>query len=496
MDGTLNKPEITTVDTAIVLASCGVFDLAAPGPRTSQVLALTRVGGLTLFQRTILTLQRGGISQIFALVGEEERMLRRLIQADDRVRAAVRWLPVREFPPADPKTWEVLAGEVKGSCLILGCHMIFTPSLIELLREQGQRGQAVVVAGRPGDEGWAANPGILMRAASLNHHEVSGVTSRVVFHDLARMAETHYGQDVDCVPAGDMVVLPARLLGVSGSWKTPETGPIRLALEQAAAEGIVQILSAGGHGYVDARGENGPERAQHLLFQSLQTVKGGFDGWVDRYVNRKLSALLTRGFIWLGLSPNVVTILSMIVGLLGAWMFAAGSYQLGILGALLFQLSVIIDCCDGEVARLTFAESKFGQELDLIADNFVHMAIFAGIAWGSYNMGPWQGSSIPLLLGVLAIMGNGVSFWLVNQVRYLKARPLKWSKLPSCHRERLERILHRLANRDFSIVVILCAGLGILPWFLALSAVGSWVFAVTIGWLLRRSLRLASSSVV
>ena len=127
------------------------------------------------------------------------------------------------------------------------------------------------------------------------------------------------------------------------------------------------------------------------------------DGIVDRYVNRKFSRILTPFFIKLGISPNAITIISMLIGLGGAACFAVGSYKLGIIGALLFQLSVIVDCCDGEVARLTFTESPFGQELDIIADNVVHMASFAGIAWGGYLQGPWQHSLLPLVLGLSLI---------------------------------------------------------------------------------------------
>ena len=127
-----------TIDTAIVLASSGVFDLIG-GSDDGAVGPLTRVGGLTLFQRTIFTLQQAGIAQILALVGQEEQPLRSLIDGDPRIQTVIRWLPIREFPPLDPQTWETLASEIKGSCLILGCHMIFSPSLIESLRTKGER---------------------------------------------------------------------------------------------------------------------------------------------------------------------------------------------------------------------------------------------------------------------------------------------------------------------------------------------------------------------
>ena len=53
MDGTLNKPLTSVVETAIILASSGVFTLGGR-QKEAGLGALTRVGGLTLFQRAIV----------------------------------------------------------------------------------------------------------------------------------------------------------------------------------------------------------------------------------------------------------------------------------------------------------------------------------------------------------------------------------------------------------------------------------------------------------
>ena len=485
MDGTLKTPAVGTIDTAILLASSGVFDLAA-GSDQSPVGALTRLGGMTLFQRTVFTLQRGGISRILILAGREEASLRSLIHGDDRIHAAIRWLPVREFPPLDAQTWEVLASEMQGACLILGCQMVCTPSLIESFRTAGREGRAVVATGRPGDWGWDANPGVRLQ---VDRHR-SGLRPRVVFcdrqyADLVPAADTVNG----FASAVDLVVLPVRLFGISGAWRTPATGPIRLALEQAAAEGTVRVLSAASYGYQDAREPGGRRKAERLLFRSLQTAKGSLDGMVDRYVNRKLSRLFSRLFLQWSVSPNTITVLSLLIGLLGAACFATGSYPLGMLGAALFQFAVILDCCDGEVARLTFAESPFGQALDLVADNIVHMAIFAGIAWGAYQEGPWHARPLPLILGGIAVVSNGVSLWAVNRVLSLKAHPGHWQALALVHQTRCTWLLERLANRDFSVVVAVFACLGALSWFLWLGAVGASLFALLMAWSLHQALR-------
>ena len=441
MDRILNQPEVCTVDTAVLLTSSDVFD-ATGSP--SPVGALTRIGGLTLFQRTIFTLQRGGISHVLTLVGEEEQSLRALMDGDDRVQAAIRWLPVGEFPPSDPQTWDTLANDVQGACLILSCHSVFSPSLIESLRDEGRSGGVVVATWR--------NAG----------------------HDL--------------VPSADIVVLPVRWFRKSGEGTTSECGLIRWAFEQAAAEGAVHVVSVASHEYQDVRVPGGLRQAERTLFRSLENMQGSLNGFIDRHVNRKLSRIFTPFFIQLGFSPNAVTMVSMVIGLMGAVCFALGSYQLGILGALLFQLAVILDCCDGEMARLLFAESPFGQTLDIVADNVVHMGIFAGIAWGASLENPWHDSRLPLILGTLAVISNGIALWCVSRIRSLKADPVKWQRLRDTHRIHFDFILDRVANRDFSVVVFVCACMGVLPWFLWLAAVGSTFFAVMLTWSVRQAL--------
>ncbi|MFQ5930890.1 MAG: hypothetical protein ACE5MM_00635, partial [Nitrospiraceae bacterium] len=76
--------ETQTLDTAVVLTTTTLFSGTA---RVAQdrVGPVTSVGGLPLFLRTVLTLQRAGFSQVVALVGNDEQALKRSVQGDSRV---------------------------------------------------------------------------------------------------------------------------------------------------------------------------------------------------------------------------------------------------------------------------------------------------------------------------------------------------------------------------------------------------------------------------
>jgi hypothetical protein len=124
------------------------------------------------------------------------------------------------------------------------------------------------------------------------------------------------------------------------------------------------------------------------------------DGFYSTFIVRKLSKPLTALAIKLGLSPNVITFISFGVGLLAAVFFASGSRWLTILGALLLQLSLVIDCVDGEVARATRRFSVFGAWLDASTDRVKEYAAYAGLAAGAVVMGvdSWRAWSLALLV--------------------------------------------------------------------------------------------------
>ena len=456
------------LSTAILLPSVSLFGEPA-GLYADEVGPLTSVVGIGLFQRTVLTLQRAGIRQLMVLAGPEEDQLKQALGKGPRLTIPVRWMPIREFPLDDPRTWEALAAEVRGFCLLSGVQAVFASPLIESLRQEVQEGQAIVVA----------------RADHEQDRQPRRPSVRVKVQ-AGRLLSMTSRQDNAALVATDLVVLPASFLTVA-SHTGVETGtvPIRRWLERAAVDGHVRVWSTESnrsHWYQDVRDAADVQAAEKKLFNSL---KGEFEGFVDRFFNRKISRWFTRIFLAVGLSPNAITILAAVVGLVAAAGFGVGSYSAGIIAALLFQLAAIIDCCDGEVARLTFTESPFGAWLDIAMDNVVHMAIFAGIAVGSYlRVAGSDGAWVPLALGSAAVLGNGLSFWLITRAQKIKSTsgwktPVQaaWSDF----------MLKNIASRDFSVIVLTFAVLGKLDWFLWMAAIGSVVFSLLMLWVIRPS---------
>src|SRR6266446_6767873 len=79
---------------------------------------------------------------------------------------------------------------------------------------------------------------------------------------------------------------------------------------------------------------------------------------------RLISIYFTRWLKGTSITPNAVTFLWMICLLGAAAAFSLGKYIFLILGALLILLSYVLDCTDGELARLTSRTSKIGTQLE------------------------------------------------------------------------------------------------------------------------------------
>jgi len=448
------QADLQGLSTAILLPSVDLFG----APVRGAVGPLTPIVGISLFQRAVLTFQRAGIRQLIVVAGAEEEALKHALGKGPRVTIPVRWMPIREFPLDDPRTWEALAAEARGFCLVSGASGIFSRALVEQLRRDVQEGHAIVVA-----------PGRHRHGASQGDVE-----------SPSRLVESGMGE------AADLVVLPVNLLSAAGT-AMRESGaiPIRRWIEQAAVTGRLRVFSTGLNQvqwYRAVRNSRDVRAAESQLFVSL---KSDLEGFVDRYFNRILSRRLTRVFLSLGLSPNAVTMLATLVGLAAAVGFAMGTYPAGLIAAVLFQLAAVIDCSDGEIARLTFTESPFGAWLDIAMDNVVHMAIFGGIAWGSYAAASGEPYAwVPLALGAAAILGNALSFVLVGKAQKIKAAN-GWKTFSQAARS--EFILQNVASRDFSVIVLLFALFSKLDWFLWLAAVGSLTFAAIMLWMVRLS---------
>lgn len=105
------------------------------------------------------------------------------------------------------------------------------------------------------------------------------------------------------------------------------------------------------------------------------------DGIFARF-NRRVSIPISRQLIRFPITPNMVSLFTLLVSFLAGACFALGGYWNTLLGAILSVWGSILDGSDGEVARLKLLASDFGAWLETICDYLYYLFIFAGMAIG------------------------------------------------------------------------------------------------------------------
>ena len=128
---------------------------------------------------------------------------------------------------------------------------------------------------------------------------------------------------------------------------------------------------------------NDSDEHQLRLAASARPRDGFYSTFVLRRISRQLTALALR----LRLRPNPITAASLAIGLAAAALFATGALWAVVAGAVLLQISLILDCVDGEVARYTRQFTAFGAWLDAVTDRVKEFAVYAGLAVGAARFG-------------------------------------------------------------------------------------------------------------
>lgn len=119
----------------------------------------------------------------------------------------------------------------------------------------------------------------------------------------------------------------------------------------------------------------------------LKMANRANDGFYSVFFLRKFSKLLTWLAVRVKATPNQVTLISFAIGLYSAFCFMQGSFSQTLLGAVLLQISIIVDCVDGELARYTRKFSKLGAWLDAVTDRVKEYMVFLGLAIGAEKSG-------------------------------------------------------------------------------------------------------------
>ena len=119
----------------------------------------------------------------------------------------------------------------------------------------------------------------------------------------------------------------------------------------------------------------------------IKSLTKSTDGWVSRNLNRPISTSFSRILAHTSITPNQFTIFTGIIALVTGYFMVMGGYWNWLIAAGLFHLTSVMDGVDGELARLKFKSSPFGQWLDTVVDNLSYIVGLGGLIVGVYRHG-------------------------------------------------------------------------------------------------------------
>ena len=101
---------------------------------------------------------------------------------------------------------------------------------------------------------------------------------------------------------------------------------------------------------------------------------------IDRAFYRPIGFRIARALRGTGVTPNMITVISIFVGAVAGFMFYHDNIVYTICGILILVFANILDCVDGQLARLTGIKSAIGRILDGFAGDIWFASIYVGFA--------------------------------------------------------------------------------------------------------------------
>lgn len=199
-----------------------------------------------------------------------------------------------------------------------------------------------------------------------------------------------------------------------------EYGPnaeIITLLKRAKDLDLIGYVDVTGCTWIDIDTPQDLEKAKELYWKILRkNLIKPTDGPISKYINRPISTRVSLYLYKKGvkISPNSVTILIFLLGLISTFILAQGKYVIG--GLMVFIIS-ILDGVDGELARLKNETTAFGGFLDSVLDRYIDLMIILSLVY-SFGWIKWIKGWFEILVLILASAGVFMHSYIVHVAKF------------------------------------------------------------------------------
>jgi len=444
--------EQTSVTQAVIIAAGNGSRLQ--GYQNGSPKPLLKVGGLHLLERVILSAKKVGVTDFVIVIGYQAARIRKTINAK-KLGVKITW--VRNIEWRKPNGVSVLKAErfVGGKFLLFMSDHIFDPQTLSDLRR--------VELGKDG--------GLLCVDHNLNRVPNLDDATKVRTEGTRLVNLDKSLTDFNAIDTG-IFLLTQELFDALRQSQLRGDDSLSGGIRVLAEEGRMRTWDIGDKFWQDVDTVPDARHAERLLLHSTRS-KG--DGVIAKTINRKVSNFITKWLLKTPITPNQISIFNFIFSLFTAWVVSHGKPVTTIAAGFMFQLSSILDGCDGEVAQIKLRTSKVGAAIDTVTDHLSYMTFVIGVTIGTYHA---SGSPVvfyiagSLIVSVLFSLNLGRIYIKRKNTASLRTLDTDIASLNHAEQKRwylkFVGYVHSLGRRDmFSFVAMLIMFSGSITIFFA-----------------------------
>jgi len=339
--------------------------------------------GLGLIERVILTAKKSGIKEFCIVTGYNGEKIREQLSDGKKYGVKIQYVQNDSWTRGNAISILKARDHFKESfVLLMADHNYDHRILNELSKIKIGKDECILCVDR--------NPG--------DHLNIDDATKvRTVDHRIDLIGKDL--SDYNCIDTGIFICNPVIFDVLEQSISEGDEG-LSGGIKILAQRHKMRYMPLGDNFWIDVDDKTDRRNAEMLICNKL---KKDTDGPVSRILNRPISLRISKLLLKTGITPNQISVLSTVIGLVGASFFFSGEYFYLILGGILIHIHSIVDGCDGEVARLKLRQTKYGGWLDAVLDRYVDAAIIFGLAYGYWNM---TGDMTIWIIGFSALIGT------------------------------------------------------------------------------------------
>ncbi|MEQ9619316.1 MAG: CDP-alcohol phosphatidyltransferase family protein [Deltaproteobacteria bacterium] len=398
----------------------------------------TVFGSLPQIKRLVITAQRAGIKNFTIITEKKDSPLKELLSGDKRIESDI--------------SWRSLGTETElGSspCLIIQSNLVTTPGALSNFMDSATKPGEILVLVDTSRDAWVKTGG---------------------GDDVADLFSTG-GRAVGAFIASGKLLEKSIMDSMS----------IKTFVQELIGRDKVKYKEFSDTYWMRLSSEKeSVKKAENMIFAHVGKTA---TGWISRSVNSKISLPTSRLLVKTPLTPNMISILINVIGVLCGVFYAIG-YP--VVGALCMQAATILDRCDGEVARVKLMETKKGQWVDTISDQVTVLSFLLGVPIGYYLISK---NPVAIILGAFNI--SVFIFFVIwsfyflarytdsgSLVAYFEVDKLVEEKNSSTIR-RLIKFVRPMARRNFySLGFLVVAIVGGYPWVLGFTSAALLLFLI------------------